>query len=177
MTRMSKDNRIRNCWVSFFVALLICFVTSCSTPSEQRVLGRHLESYRKVYLVKGQEDPREVTPRISSRLQLAGFSVTEISREMAKTIDKVVSEKEAREPALICVFGYMSIGDPAFYNDHSFQSIHIYFYDLQKGDLVYKVSDYKYYPDLQENAALNRLFIQISDDFFPNQPNPFKGKK
>ncbi|HTY87036.1 MAG TPA: phosphate acyltransferase, partial [Candidatus Acidoferrum sp.] len=30
---------------------------------------------------------------------------------------------------------------------------------------------------LGENGELDRLFAEISDKFFPNQPNPFRGKK
>jgi hypothetical protein len=174
---MSKENQIRTGWVGFLVAVLLCSATGCRTPAEHRVLGRHLENYRKVYLVKTTENPRKVTPRVLSRLQLAGFDVTEVSFEAAKKMSQEAAEKGLSAPALICNFGCVSVGDPFLRDDFCFQTIRIHFYDLEKGDLVFKVSDFKYYPSLPENTELNRLFVEISDKFFPGQPNPFRIKK
>jgi len=177
MARMSEENRIRICGASFFLLVLFLLSTGCATSPSRRVLGRHLENYRKVYLVKGKEDPREVTPRVLSRLQLAGFEVTEVPFDTIKELRQEAVEKGLDQPVLVCRIGYVSASDPALYNSHAFQTIQIYFYDLKKGDLVYKVSHFDYHATFPENTDLNRLFVQISDTFFPGQPNPFIGRK
>ena len=110
------------------------------------------------------------------RLQLAGFTVTEVPFGTIKTLSKEAAEKGSSEPTLVCSFGYVSVLQyPENWN--SFQTVQIHFYDLEKGDLVFKVVKYKYSPLFPENTELNRLFAQISDNFFPGQPNPFIGKK
>ena len=62
-------------------------------------------------------------------------------------------------------------------NLYTFQTIQIDFCDLEKGELDFRASKFDYYSVLPENAELNRLFVQVSDKFFPGQPNPFKIKK
>ena len=177
MGRMSKENRIRICRACFFVSLLFLLPTGCATAPSHRVLGRHLENYRKVYLVKGKEDPREVIPRVLSRLQLAGFEVTEVPFDRIKQLNHEAVENGLDQLVLVCSVSYVSASDPAFYNSHSFQTLHISFHDLQKGDLVFEVNHFDYYAGFPENTDLNRLFVQISDRFFPGQTNPFIGKK
>ena len=177
MASMSKENRIRICRACFFISLLFLLPTGCATAPSHRVLGRHLENYRKVYLVKGKEDPREVTPRVLTRLQLAGFEVTEVPFDAIKQLHQEAVEKGLDQPVLVCSIGYVSLHDPAFYNSHYFQTLDICFNDLKKDDLVFEVNHFDYYPGFPENTDLNRLFVKISDNFFPGQTNPFIGKK
>src|SRR5215469_7856879 len=52
-------------------------LTGCVSPKTVTTVGEgNLPSYRKVYFIPGPEDPREVFPRVISRLREAGFDVT-----------------------------------------------------------------------------------------------------
>ncbi len=84
-----------------------------------------------------------------------------------------VTDEELKQPAALCVYEYISLFDIWF----RFRAIEIRFYDLKKGDLILKVGQYMDDPFSSENGELDRLFAEISDKFFPKQPNPFKGKK
>jgi len=174
---MSIDSQNRICRGLLFVTLLFLFSTGCNTSQPDRVLDRHLEKYRKVYLVKSKGDPRKVTPRILSRLQLAGFNTTEIPFEEVKKVKKEAEENGVNEPILVCFVACVSSRDVVLDNLYTFQTIQIDFCDLEKGELVFRASKFDYYSVLPENAELNRLFVQVSDKFFPGQPNPFKIKK
>lgn len=85
----------------------------------------------------------------------------------------IVTDEELRQPATICVYEYLSLWDVWF----RFRAIEIRFYDAKKGGILYKVGQYQDDPLSSENSELDRLFRKISDDFFPNQPNPFGEKR
>jgi hypothetical protein len=84
-----------------------------------------------------------------------------------------VTDEELKQPTLICAFGYLSIFDYWW----RFRQVQVEFLDLKNGNLVFKVGQYRDDPFSSENAELDHLFAQISTGFFPDRPNPFKGKK
>ena len=84
-----------------------------------------------------------------------------------------VTEEELKQPTLICVCRYISFWDMWY----RFRAVEIRFYDGQNGDLVLKVGQYRDDPFSNEDAELNHLFAEISDRFFPDQPNPFRSGK
>ena len=188
---MSKPRRVS---ISVGVLILSLFLsfTGCSTLQPGAAPGSHLETYRNVYFVSQNSDPRKVAPRVLERLKQTGFEVSrvitnkfslegtgtvfEISRWGRLNIRHTNGVREKTEPSLVCVLGYVSTTDD-WENWWSFQHIQIEFFDSQNGDLVYFAKKFDYDPPVPENGQLNRLFLKISDDFFPGQPNPFKQKK
>jgi serine protease Do len=67
-------------WFLFVLFLLAMALTGCISPkSVTTVGGGDLSSYRKVYFIRGPEDPRAVFPRVESRLRQAGFDVTVVN--------------------------------------------------------------------------------------------------
>ncbi len=84
-----------------------------------------------------------------------------------------VSDEELKEPALFCAYQYVSLWDMWF----RFQAVQILFFDLKKGNLVLKCGQYQDDPFSSEDGELDRLFAEIAGKFFPDRPNPFKGKK
>ena len=129
--------------------LLLTLFAGCATRQVGATPGSHLENYHKVYFVWTDYDPRKVSPRVVTRLKQTGFEVADITTNKF-SIDGAGTE---------------------------FQHIQIEFFDSQNGDLVYFAKKYQYEPVVSENAELNRLFVKISDDFSPGQPNPFKSRK
>lgn len=166
---MNLVRRFRICWLGLFLSLIFLSANGCST-AQPIAAGKNLEKYRKVYLARPKGDERDLTTGILSRLQRAGFDASETDEEGVK---KMAAARNAQEPTLVCQFHMVSRWN---YNQtwYCFESAQIHFYDLQTGELVFKV-DY-FHPDssLPENTELNRLFIQIRDGFFPDQPNPFR---
>jgi len=84
-----------------------------------------------------------------------------------------VTNEELKQPTAVCVYNYISLFDVWF----RFRAIEIRFYDIKTGDLIFKAGQYVDDPLSSENGELNRIFAEISDKFFPNQPNPFRNKK
>jgi len=103
----------------------------------------------------------------------SGKSFDEAQKSLGLVRAGNVTDEELKQPALACIFQYVSLFDVWF----RFQAIEIRFCDWKKGDLVFKAGQYKDDPFSSENGELDRLFAEISDKFFPNQPNPFRGKK
>jgi hypothetical protein len=82
-----------------------------------------------------------------------------------------VTAEDLNQPALVCVCRYFSL----FNYYWRFRYVEIEFFDRKKGDLVLKAG--KYSDDLMsEDFSLNRIFFEIAARFFPDRPNPFKGK-
>ncbi len=102
----------------------------------------------------------------------SGKTFDEAQKSLGLVRAGTVTDEELKQPALACVYQYVSLFDVWF----RFQAIEIRFYDWKKGDLVFKAGQYQDDPFSSENGELDRLFAEISDKFFPNQPNPFKGK-
>ena len=173
---MNVESRNWICRGWLLVSMLFLFSTGCSTPQPEHVVDRHLEKYRKVYLVRGNGDPRKVNPRVLSRLQLAGFDAIEVPFEEIKKLNKEAAKNGVNEPTVVCFVTCVSSRDVVM-DLYTFPTIEIDFNDLEKGDLVFKVSHFDYYSEIPENTELNRLFVQIFDKFFPGQPNPFTIKK
>ena len=102
---------------------------------------------------------------------LAGIGLSFISLGLVRPGN--VTDEELKQPVLLCVFGYYSFFDMWW----RFRSVQIEFLDLKKGDVVFKTGQYRDDPFSSENAELDHLFAEISGRFFPDRPNPFKGKK
>ncbi len=83
-----------------------------------------------------------------------------------------VTDEDLKQPALVCLFGYHSV----FGYLWRFSSIEVAFFDAKKGNAVFKTGQFRDDPFASENGQLDRLFVNISDKFFPGRPNPFKGK-
>ena len=62
----------------FFIFLTAVVLTGCAAPAFNKKAGVNLASYRKIYYVVTQPDPRAVNPRVISRLKETGFNVTVI---------------------------------------------------------------------------------------------------
>jgi hypothetical protein len=157
---------IRICWLCIFLPLL--FVSNgCSTAQPQVAINKDLEKYRKVYLVKPRGDGRDLTAGVLSRLKRAGFD--------AETTDDRSLKKlaAAKEPTLVCRFNGISTWDYTR-TWYCFESVEIHFFDFDTGKQVFEVTYFHPNSTLPENTELNRLFIQIQDNFFPGQPNPFR---
>jgi len=163
------------CRADLFLTLLLLFFAGCATPEPEPRHVEHPEKYRKVYLVESKGDPRQVIPRILSRLQLAGFDASKVPFDTVKKLQSAAVENDA--DALVCMTKAVSAHEEIYSHDNFFQTIEIDFFDLKKGDLVFKVNYFNYHPNVPENTELNRLFVKISDEFFPGQPNPFIEKK
>ncbi|HEX4263654.1 MAG TPA: serine protease [Verrucomicrobiae bacterium] len=103
----------------------------------------------------------------------AAQAFEEAKKSLALVRPGNVTDEELKQPVLICVFGYYSFFDVWW----RFKRIQIEFVDLKKGDLVFRVGQYRDDPFSSENAELDQLFSEISSKFFPDRPNPFKGKK
>jgi hypothetical protein len=167
---MNLVRRLRICWLGLFLPLIFLSVNGCSTDQSGIAANKDLEKYRKVYLVRPKGDERDLTTGILSRLQRAGFDAAETNEEGAK---KMAAARDVKEPTLICQFYTVSTWD-SNRSWYCFENAQIHFYDLETGKLVFR-ADY-FHPNsfLPENTEFNRLFIQIRDNFFPGQPNPFR---
>ena len=167
MASMNPARQIRVCWLSLFLSLIFLLANGCSTAQSGTATNQDLEKYRIVYLVRPKGDDRDLTAGVLSRLKAAGFDASEIK---ATELKKLAA---AKEPTLVCKFRYISTWD---YNRtwDCFESIRIDFYDLESEKPVFNVN--YFHPDslIPEVTELNRLFIQIRDNFFPGQPNPFR---
>jgi serine protease Do len=84
-----------------------------------------------------------------------------------------VSEEDLKRSAAICAYSYISLWDVWF----RFRALEVRFYDMKKGDLIFQAGQYQDDPFSTEDKELDRVFGEVSAKFFPNQPNPFKGKK
>ena len=172
--------------------LLPFLLTSCATPETNLAKDAQLQNYRRVYFVQPDGDPRPVSPRVLARLRETGFEVTDVHSNRFSLPESgdgfvftpkglIVHEGSGpgageEPPTLICRMGCVSVFDPVW-QQWEFQTIRIVFFDFKTGNEVYKVSHFNYDPNVSENIELNRLFLKISDSFFPNGPNPFKGGK
>lgn len=83
-----------------------------------------------------------------------------------------VTDEELKQPSMVCAYGYLSFFDMWF----RFRYIQISFFDTKSGNLIFKVGQYHDDPFSSEDGELDRIFVQISANFFPNLANPFKGK-
>lgn len=81
-----------------------------------------------------------------------------------------VSDDDLKQPALFCSCTYLSFWD-MFYR---FRAIELDFHDVKKGERVFRVGQYRDDLFSSEDNTLDRLFGEISNSFFPDQPNPFK---
>lgn len=61
---------------------LTFFITSCATPKATLVTKEPLKRYKRVYLVSPDPDPRNVQPRVLTRLRALGFDVREVGSDM-----------------------------------------------------------------------------------------------
>jgi hypothetical protein len=48
---------------------------------------------------------------------------------------------------------------------------------MKKGELILKVGQYQDDPFSTEDKELDRIFGEIADKFFPQNPNPFKNNQ
>jgi hypothetical protein len=159
-------------WLCFLLPLIFLASSGCGTVQSGITTNKDLEKYRKVYLVRPKGDERNLAAGVLSRLKRAGFDADEIDAEALK---KIIG-KETTEPTLVCRFGYYTTWD---YDRtwYTFMSINFEFSDVEKDQVVFKVGRNNYNVQgyqIPENTDLNRLFIQICDSFFPEQPNPFR---
>ena len=80
-----------------------------------------------------------------------------------------VSNEDLKARTLVCVCKYQSIHD----FDWHFRVIVIAFVDARSGRTVLTVAQaLGNYP---EDKQLDYLFAEVSNKFFPDKPNPFKG--
>ena len=84
-----------------------------------------------------------------------------------------MSDEDLKRSAAICAYSYISLWDVWF----RFRALEVRFYDVKKGDLIFQAGQYQDDPFSTEDKELDRVFGEVSAKFFPNQPNPFKGKK
>ena len=64
-------------WSLFLLFIVAIALTGCISPKTvTTVASGNLSSYRKVYFIPGPDDPREVFPRVESRLRQVGFNLT-----------------------------------------------------------------------------------------------------
>jgi serine protease Do len=103
----------------------------------------------------------------------AATGFEEAKKSLALVRPGNVTEEELKRPTLICVFGYTSVFG-YWWRFHSFE---IVFLDMKKSDVIFKTGLDHDNPFGSENGALNDAFAEISTKFFPDHPNPFKGKK
>ena len=170
MALMNRVRQFRIFCLGFLLALIPLSFTGCSTPLASAAPDAHLEKYRKVYLVQPKGDERNLAAGILSRLQVAGFDAAEMKVDDLK---KLAAAKDEQAPAVACMFESISTYD--YHRTwYCFETIQIYFFDVKSGKQVYKLG--YFHPDsyIPENTELNRLFIQIRDNFFPGQPNIFR---
>ncbi|HEY1787002.1 MAG TPA: serine protease [Verrucomicrobiae bacterium] len=80
-----------------------------------------------------------------------------------------VTDPELKEPRLFCSCAYVSIFD--FY--WRFRAIQVGFFDAKTGRLVFQAGQ-SFDTHQTENGELDDIFSAISQNFFPNRPNPFK---
>ena len=69
------------CWYFLFFIFFVLSLTGCIAPKVTTTPGAKLETYRKVFLpapFDGNNDPRSIYPRLTSRLKETGFQVVEI---------------------------------------------------------------------------------------------------
>jgi hypothetical protein len=155
------------------ILLLPLLLAGCATSETNLAKDNHLENYRQVYFVQSGEDPRQVSPQVIAGLQEIGFVVYIVN---SNRFSLPRNRPGADQPALVCSVDYVSCFN-ALWHQWGFQTIQIQFFDLKTSDRVYKVNHFEYNPRVSENVVLNRLFIKISDNFFPGGPNPFKDGK
>jgi len=167
---MHLARQFRIWWLGFLLPLILLCSNGCSTDQSGITANKDLEKYHKVYLIRPRRDDRDLTTSILSRLKRAGFDASETDEEGAK---KLAAARDAKEPTLICQFHTLSTWD---YNRswYCFENAQIHFFDLESGAMVFRVDYFHPNSFLPENTELNRLFIQIRDNFFPGQPNPFR---
>jgi hypothetical protein len=170
---MNLVRRFRIRWLCFLLPLIFLLSNGCSTDQPDASANKDLEKYRKVYLVRPKGDDRDLTAGILSRLKAAGFDAAETDEQGAK---KMVAAKDVKEPTLICEFDAISTWnyDRTFY---CFESVQIHFFDVEKGERVFRADYFHPGSYLPENTELNHLFVKIRDGFFPGQPNPFRMNK
>jgi serine protease Do len=74
---MAKEmQRPGNFLCFLLISFAALFLTGCYAPDTITKVGGPLEGYKKVYLLAGKDDPRDVSPRVASRLREIGFHVT-----------------------------------------------------------------------------------------------------
>ncbi len=96
-----------------------------------------------------------------------GFEGTRKSLALVRS--GIVTDEELKQPALVCVFGYNSVAGLR----PGFKRIEIAFFDLDTHAAIFKAGQYQDRLS-SENAELDRLFMEISNKFFPNRlTNPF----
>ena len=96
-----------------------------------------------------------------------GFEATKKSLALVRT--GIVTEAELKKPALVCVFGYVSV--PGI--QRHFSRIAIAFVDLKTGEAVYKIGQSTDDRFSSEDGTLDKLFGDIAYKFFPGRQNPF----
>jgi hypothetical protein len=85
----------------------------------------------------------------------------------------IVESTSLKSPELICIYSYISKWDLWY----RFQAFQIDFFDKQTSKLVLRVGQYGDNMVSSEDGQMDRAFEEICRKFFPNEPNPFKGKK
>jgi S1-C subfamily serine protease len=81
-----------------------------------------------------------------------------------------VTEEDLKQRGVVCAYTYISLRGLRF----RFRAVEVRFYDLKKGQLILKVGQYEDDPFSTEDGELDRICGEISDKFFPQNPNPFK---
>jgi S1-C subfamily serine protease len=85
----------------------------------------------------------------------------------------IVESKTLKSPALICAYSYISKWDLWY----RFQAFQVAFFDKQTKKLVLRVGQYGDNMVSSEDGVIDKAFEEICRKFFPDQPNPFKGKR
>jgi hypothetical protein len=165
---------------SFFV-LLLSFV-GCATREEPIAQNVPLDRYRTIYLMEPKTDPRDVAPKMASRLKQAGFTVTEVPFDDSTAATRLEGQKKAlaiiakdgrNQRAAVCTFSYLSMYYKFDWKWWSFEDLQIRFHDAKTGELVFKTVKYNYEKPVPEDTDLAHQFAKISTAFFPGQPNQF----
>ena len=81
-----------------------------------------------------------------------------------------VTEEDLKQRGVVCAYTYISLRGLRF----RFRAVEVRFYDMKKGELILRVGQYQDDPFSTEDGELDRIFGEISDKFFPQNPNPFK---
>lgn len=104
--------------------------------------------------------------------ETATNSISEAEKSAALVCAGDVTDAELKEPKLVCVCVYLSFWD--FY--WRFRAIQIGFIDGKSGRVIFRVGQNMDTLET-ENREIDDFFFAISQNFFPDRPNPFKSSQ
>jgi serine protease Do len=107
-------------------------------------------------------------PADTNEASAAGFETAKTSLALVRSGN--VTEEDLKQPTMVCACTYVSLWDMIY----RFRAIRIDFYDVKKNDRIFRVGQYQEDVLSSEEDTLNRLFAEISANFFPDRPNPYQ---